>query len=196
MEIYNDTYCVYIHTNKINGKMYVGQTVHGDNPNKRWGRDGTGYKNSTRFWSAICHYGWNNFEHEIIASNLTLEEANQFEEMLIKELDTISLDKGYNLKSGGENNLFSEEVKQKISKAHRGKSLSDEHKMRLSEARKGKTLSDEHKRKIGEANKGKIRSKEVCAKNAQARIGTKHTEETKEKMRVAQASRKKMCLSI
>lgn len=41
MEIYNGKYCVYIHTNKINNKKYVGQTCR--DPIKRWGNDGSGY---------------------------------------------------------------------------------------------------------------------------------------------------------
>lgn len=41
MEIYNSTYCVYIHTNKINGKKYVGQTCQ--KPEYRWGKNGIDY---------------------------------------------------------------------------------------------------------------------------------------------------------
>ena len=42
--------------------------------------------NVSRFWNAIEKYGWDNFDHEIIASNLTLKEANQFETLLITKL--------------------------------------------------------------------------------------------------------------
>lgn len=99
MEIYNGTYCVYIHTNKVNGKKYVGQTIHGDHPKKRW-VNGLGYQLQTYFWRAIKKYGWDNFDHEVIASRLTKEEADNFEKILIKLLNTTDRSFGYNISLG------------------------------------------------------------------------------------------------
>ena len=76
-------YCVYVHINKINGKIYVGQTCQ--NPKYRWG-NGEGYKRSSYFYNAIRKHGWDNFEHIIVLSNLSLEDANYFEEILIEKL--------------------------------------------------------------------------------------------------------------
>lgn len=207
MEIYNGTYCVYVHTNKINGKMYVGQTIYGDNPNKRWA-NGCGYKFCTLFWRSIEKYGWDNFEHEIIASNLTLEEANHFEELLIKQLNTMDPMYGYNLRSGGENNYLSDEIKKKIGMANSGHIMSEEQKQKLREARTGIRLSDEHRQKISESLKGeknpnydKQMSDEQKRKLSDAHkgknagknhyfYGKHHTEETKEKIRQASIGRK------
>ena len=69
-------YCIYLHRNLINGKVYIGQTKFGDNPNKRW-QSGEGYKKQTNFYEDISKYGWDNFDHIILASNLTLEKANE-----------------------------------------------------------------------------------------------------------------------
>lgn len=110
----NGSYSVYVHTNKANGKMYVGQTCQ--KPERRWAK-GEGYKFCTHFYNAIQKYGWDNFEHEVIASNLTLEEANNFEELLIKKLNTLDSAFGYNLRPGGRNSSFSEEHKNKLSEA-------------------------------------------------------------------------------
>ena len=123
MEIYNGNYCVYVHINKINGKMYVGQTRR--NPKYRW-RNGKGYQGSTCFYSAIEKYGWDNFEHEVIASNLTKKEADNFEQILIKELKTQEKKYGYNICDGGN-----------MQNSMRGKHLSEEQKRKLSESRKG-----------------------------------------------------------
>ena len=90
-------YCVYIHTNKINGKKYVGITCQ--TPSERW-RGGKGYKNSVKFYKAINKYGWENFYHEIIMDNLTQDEARAAEISLIKTLDTIQ--NGYNISKGGD----------------------------------------------------------------------------------------------
>lgn len=81
--------------------MYIGQTVYGNNPKKRWG-NGSRYKADPYFWRAIKKYGWDNFDHEIIASHLTKEEANNFERLLIMALRTYDNNFGYNLTLGGE----------------------------------------------------------------------------------------------
>jgi hypothetical protein len=45
--------------------MYVGQTVYGDNPKRRW-QNGKSYKKCTYFNRAILKYGFENFTCEIL----------------------------------------------------------------------------------------------------------------------------------
>ena len=80
--INNGSFIVYIHTNIVNGKRYVGITSH--KPEERW-RRGKGYKHCVLFYKAILKYGWDMFEHEIFAAHLTKEEAENMEVILIKE---------------------------------------------------------------------------------------------------------------
>ena len=165
MEIYNDTYCVYVHINKFNGKKYVGQTVNGNNINKRW-VNGLGYRSCTVFYKAIKKYGWNNFEHDIVASNLTLEEANQKEQELIEQYKSYEDKFGYNITKGGRNFTHSEETKKKIgisnSIALKGNKWSESQKKLMSEMFTGegnpfygKHFSEESKKKIRENNPSK-----------------------------------------
>lgn len=98
MIIKNGPYYVYVHINEINGKMYVGITCQ--NPEDRW-ENGYGYSYNQHFFRAIKKYGWNNFKHEIIASNLTQDEACNMEKLLIKKLNTNNQAYGYNKDDGG-----------------------------------------------------------------------------------------------
>lgn len=104
-------YKIYVHINKNNGKKYIGQTKQ--SLNQRF-RGGEGYKNSPKFYGAIKKYGWDGFEHILLFDGLTLEEANQKEEELIKKYDTTNDANGYNIAYGGDNHGISEETMQKI----------------------------------------------------------------------------------
>lgn len=194
MIIYNGTYCVYAHINKINGKIYIGQTKHGNNPNKRW-ENGNAYKSSPHFWAAIQKWGWDNFEHEIIANNLTAEEANKFEVLLIAKLDTMNREKGYNNDSGGKNKIPSEESREKNRQSHLGMKMSEKTRHKMSEAHKGKIVSEETRKKISEIHKqlknpmqGKHHSAESKKKIGQANRGRHHTDEAKAKMSLAKSN--------
>lgn len=96
-------YCVYIHKNKINEKIYVGQTSK--DVWARWGLEGQQYCYSeTKFSKAIAKYGFDNFEHTVVQSNLTKEEANNLEQQLIKQYDSFA--NGYNSTLGGDGGGF------------------------------------------------------------------------------------------
>lgn len=91
-------YSVYKHTNKVNGKVYIGITCN--KPEVRWGKNGIGYKRQL-FWNAIQKYGWDNFAHEILFENLSESQAYQKEIELIALYDSTNREKGYNVALGG-----------------------------------------------------------------------------------------------
>lgn len=94
-----NNYYIYKHTNLINGKVYIGQTCN--SPEKRFGKNGNGYKGCRYFYRAIEFYEWHNFKHEILETNLTHEEADVFEQKYIKKYKSNVSDYGYNLEGGG-----------------------------------------------------------------------------------------------
>ena len=103
-------YCVYMHINKINGKKYIGITSK--KPNDRFGKDGKNYIKCPAFWHAIQKYGWENFEHQILETNLTEEEACKREIELIEKYHTTDKQFGYNISKGG--NVLDHECIEKI----------------------------------------------------------------------------------
>lgn len=92
-------YMVYCHTNKINGKRYVGMT--GQKTLKYRSHNGASYKGCRYFYFAIRKYGWDNFDHEILESGLSLDEAKQVEMTYIREFRTRDHRYGYNIDTGG-----------------------------------------------------------------------------------------------
>ena len=92
-------YCVYIHTNLLNNKKYIGITCRP--PEIRWNR-GRGYSSNSHFWRAIEKDGWDTFKHEIIAEDLAQQDAHQLEIKLIQFHKTTDPNFGYNHSCGGE----------------------------------------------------------------------------------------------
>lgn len=100
MDKQDKIYCVYKHTNKFNGKVYIGITSQ--QPEKRW-KNGYGYEGNEYFYRAIQKYGWHDgFNHEIIVSGVTKVVACAIEIELIKAYDSTNPDRGYNFSSGGD----------------------------------------------------------------------------------------------
>lgn len=160
--------CIYMYTNKINWKRYVGQTNdfnrrHKEHISSSY-NEKRKYQYNYPFHRAIRKYGIENFKIQILAENiLTQEKMNEYEIFFIKRYNTLANNKkGYNVASGGLNgNAFAgkteeemNEWKQKISEAHKGKNHCEETKQKISESHKGKKFSEESKQKMSEAKKG------------------------------------------
>lgn len=170
-------YYIYKHTNKENGKCYIGQTK-----NIKWRWYPNNYKTCSKFYRAILKYGWNNFMHEIIK---VCDETNvdYWESYYIKKFDSVV--NGYNLDSGGcKNKVQSLETRQKKSNFMKGR----QHGLGHPAWNKGKKLSDEYRLKLSISHKGKkygSPSEETRRKISQAQIGKKISDDTRKRLSLA-----------
>ncbi len=144
---------VYKATNKINGKVYIGQTRHSLETRKtrhiQKARKGV----NTHFYNAIRKYGEDAFTWDIICSTNSKQTLNELETYYINQYDSIH--NGYNMVDGGDNNIMDiESVKTK----HAIKMSSPEVRNKISRTMKKlraeKGFSDDTRRKISEKLKG------------------------------------------
>lgn len=160
-----NNWCVYKHTNKINGKNYIGIT--GKAVNQRW-KKGNGYFSNRVFFNAIRKYGWEEgFTHEVLISGLTREEACEKEKELILAFDS-KAPNGYNLTDGGDGStgfVMTEEQKRAISIRNKGRKRSPEICEFLRRRQTGKRPDEATREKLRKAHTGRM-----------------HTEESKQKM--------------
>lgn len=185
-----------MHKNKLNGKVYIGKTCK--KPERRWAR-GKGYLAQSKFYGDITEYGWENFEHIIIAEGLDELEAKDMEISLIAKYESTNKEKGYNTTRGGDGGCLghshTEEWKEKHREYNRTRVLSQETIQRQRESHIGKGLgndnpfygkkhTDETKRKISEANKGRL------AGESNPFYGKKHSDESRRKISEARKGKK------
>lgn len=146
--------CIYMITNLIDGKKYIGQTT---NYNKRskthFSKLRDNKHHNEHLQRAFNKYGEKNFKIEI----LSLCDENQLDELekeYIKKYNCCDERYGYNLMDGGQKyRHFTNEVKEKMSRSGKGRVFSEIHKKRISENNKGRKISKEA---IDKANKTKI----------------------------------------
>ena len=110
---------IYKITNKVNNKVYVGQTTH--TFRKRYFNNLYKYTHNDYLKRAIEKYGIDNFEIEYefyIAK--TKEELDTKEKEFIKQFKCNNKRFGYNYLSGGHNGTHNEESRAKIGNAQKG----------------------------------------------------------------------------
>ena len=129
----------------VTDKWYIGQTV---NPEGRFNCHidrAINKKDKTYFYNSIRKYGLENFVYCVLEENVLRENLNMREMDLIEYYDSFYC--GYNMTAGGNQTIFSEEFKEKMSEANKGRIpwnkgkhgiYSEETLKKLSESLKGK----------------------------------------------------------
>lgn len=184
---------VYVLTNRVNGKRYIGQTSRA--LGVRWTQHIKDSKSGEYAINrAIRKYGAHNFEVAMLATADSLAKLNELERQYVAEFGTFG-GNGYNQTIGGDGVMLcrkhSVETREKISALQIGRKQSPEAVAKRIATQIGRPLSPEHRKKISEANKGQTRSPETRARLVASHLGKKPSDETRRRMSVAQSLRKR-----
>jgi group I intron endonuclease len=175
---------VYLVTNRINGKKYVGITAN--TVRRRWWRHCYDAKRGSLrlLHRAIRKYGAEVFEVQELMSGLSRHDAGREEGRLIGDLGSHGTVAGYNSTMGGEGCVGYRHTPAslaKMSAVHLGRAHTPEAKAKISASLKGRVVSQETRQKLAIAS-GSI-SVASRAKRAAALTGRRHTEEALTNMR-------------
>lgn len=176
-------YCIYLTTNKINGKRYVGQ--------HRYKRLYDGYIGSgSLLKKAVKKYGKNNFDIEYLETDLSKDDVDWYEQWYIEVLNP-----EYNLAKGGQgvryrDTVSCQESKLKNSEVNKRKWMDPVYRAWMMEKRAKRRgipnpKSEEAKKHIKESIQ-----KRKEAGTYKVRTGWHHTEEVKR--RIAESNRGKV----
>jgi hypothetical protein len=117
--------------------------------------------------NAIQKYGWNTFTTVVLCTCASLEQANKQESKLIEEHNTLA-PHGYNLRTGGESHVLSEESRELIRVARQGTKMTAETRAKMQihwDNRKDIPRSDAVVEKIRKGMIGKIDMYELMNTN-------------------------------
>jgi group I intron endonuclease len=182
---------IYKITNKVNGKIYIGQT---NDIEKRWKDHLSAVRNNFGFFihNSIRKRGIDNFVFEVIEECEDIE-TNDREKFWISHYD--SFHNGYNLTSGGDcdfnrceetilkmsrskmGHIVTNETREKIGRANSGRVFSEESREKMSKSQMGHEVSHETREKIREKHLGKVVSEETRKKISESKLGKKQSEE-------------------
>jgi group I intron endonuclease len=174
-----------------NGKQYVGQTV---NVKARFSQHRNTKDRRMVVSDAIKKHGWDNVTRQEMTC--PKEYLDWMESEWIRVLNCISPN-GYNIETGGfrGSRHLSEQTRRKLSVAGKGRKFTEEHKERIRQASKGKHGGEkngmfgkkhpEHSTHMtGDLNpmSGRNHSEDARNKISRAAKGRHHTDEAKRKM--------------
>lgn len=122
---------IYLTTNLINGKIYIGQSF---STSCYYIGGGSNLK------KAIAKYGKCNFKKQILINNVeTIDQLNCLEKFYIKLYDSSNETIGYNIREGGENKSFKHTKAAKLKIIERSNQL--DNKKRIKEIQKLAAIS-------------------------------------------------------
>jgi group I intron endonuclease len=174
---------IYLITNTLNGKIYIGQKASPKVIERYYGSG----RIITR---AIKKYGIENFTREILCWKYSKKTLDKAEIDLINEYDSRNIKIGYNICIGGKGGQKGLKRSEETINKLKSRIVSEETRIKMSEVNKGNKnslgykQSEEHKNKRSEAYKGKKLSEETRNKMKLTKnfLGHKHTEEAKKKI--------------
>lgn len=171
---------IYKITNKLNGKIYVGESV---NIYLRWNehrcRLRNNYNDSEHLQNAWNKYGEENFEFEVI-EKCKIEELKKREHYWVNLLKSNDRKKGYNIKLTNDEDkyLISDETRLKISIANKGRIHSLERNKKISLSKINIKRDSLTKNKISKTLKEKYKNNNII----NPMNGKNQSKETKQKI--------------
>lgn len=176
---------IYLISNTVNGKTYVGQTVK--RLKKRWIEHLCAARTGSKLplHCAIRKYGDQAFEVKELARATSFEELSALEQEWIARTD--SFKRGYNCTVGGEGShgfKHSPEALAKM-KARVGWKHTPEARARISEAGRGRKMTEHNRERLRAAHTGRKMTENEKAALRASHLGQKMPESTRNKIRQA-----------